>query len=408
MNNLRFIHLANTGSTNIGNGALILGAEHTLAEDIPGVTFAREPWDDYTFGVKKFDEQFVRMVNESADALLIGAAVSFNGQPHQKETGTRFELPLPLWDKIKKPIIFYGVSYRHWPFQPYHNLERFKKTMAYVLNAPHILFSVRNDGTKEWIERVIGYASKKIIVIPDPALFVPTERAVHHELSSDAVNIALSLNNEDEVYRFGGAGRELFWRVASPFVPEKKLISFWRRIPWWDARRARFLKELADALEVFSQTRAVNIILCPHYFDDYTIISKFIPFCPIKFPHQNIVSTGMLRVSQTPYFYDLYAQADVALSMRVHSMSPAIGLETPTIALTSQTRMTTFLYDAGLSDFGIDIFDARFKEKLIERLSFIDAHRDEVKVRLRDAVCRMRERTRAFNVMVADFIRARR
>lgn len=405
---MRLIHLANTGSTNIGNGALIFGAERTLREDIPSLEIVREPWDDYTFGAKKFDEKFVRMINESADALLIGAAVSFNGQRYQKETGTRIELPLHLWREIQKPIIFYGVSYRHWPFQPYHNLARFKQTIAYILNAPNILFSVRNDGTKEWIEHMIGHPSSRIMVIPDPALFVPTERATHPELSPGAVNIALSLNNEDEVYRFGGMGRELLWRAAGALISEKKLCALWRRIPLWDSRRSRFLQGLAGALEVFSRSRRVNIILCPHYFDDYTIISKFIPLCPLRFPHQNIVSTGMLRVPQTPYFYDLYAQADIALSMRVHSMSPSIGLGTPTIALTSQTRMTAFLDDAGLSDFGIDIFDTRFKEKLIERLDFIHTHRDAVKMRLRDAALRMREKTRAFHRTLADFLHTSR
>lgn len=404
---MRIIHLANTGSTNIGNGALIFGTERTLREDIPDVDFVREPWDDYTFGVKKFDEQFVQMVNES-DALLIGAAVSFNGQQHQTETGTRIELPLPLWEHIHKPVVFYGVSHRHWPFQPYHNIARFKETMAYLLRNPRVLFSVRNDGTKEWLRQITGLPTERVTAIPDPALFVPTERRTHPELSPDRLNIALSLNNEDEVYRFGGRGREFAWRAAGNLIPEKKLLALWRRMPGWDALRTRFLAGLAAALERFSRGRAVNIILCPHYFDDYTIISKFISLCPLRFPHQNIVSTGMLRVPQTPYFYDLYAQADIALSMRVHSMSPAIGLGTPTIALTSQTRMTAFLDDAGLSDFGIDIFDPHFADKLATRLAFVDAHRDEIKARQQEAVARMRARTRAFHRTLADFLHTNR
>ena len=84
------IHLANTNSTNIGNGALIDGLESTIEEDFPvPVKWLREPWDDYTFGFTDFDEAFVNKVN-SSDGLIVGGAVAFNGRNYNQYTGTRF------------------------------------------------------------------------------------------------------------------------------------------------------------------------------------------------------------------------------------------------------------------------------------------------------------------------------
>ena len=394
---MRIIHLANWNSTNIGNGALISGTERSLKEDIPEIELLPEPWDNYTFGIKKFDASFVDFVN-STDGLLIGPAVTLNGQKHQVETGTRVELPLPLWRKIKKPIVFYGISYRHWENQRYHNREQFEKTFAYILNNPKILLSVRNDGTKNWLEKMLGQdLAGKVYVIPDPALYVETRDSFHPELHTEKKNVILSLNNEDEVYRFGGTGRKIAWKLLANFVPEKPLIRAWKKIPGWDQRRTNFLKNLALALETVSKEFDLNIILAPHYFDDFRAISEFIPRCPLRFPHQVLISTGMARVPQTPYFYDLYGKVDLALSMRVHSMSPAMGLGVPTIALTSQSRMTEFLKDAGLDNLGVDIFDDKLHTTLAEKIIAILRDNQKTKNLINKSIRELRNRTHQFN-----------
>jgi|GEM_PF-1313664 len=397
---MRLIHLANFGSTNVGNGALISGTERSLCEDLPAITLQGEAWDDYTFGVKNFDQSFVDLVN-SSDGLLVGAAVTLNGQRHQIHTGTRVELPLPLWEKIQKPVIFYGISFRHWKNQRYHNLDALKRSFEYFLKNPKILLSVRNDGTKEWLEGILGRKlGDKIHITPDPALYLETTDHEHPEIHPKKKNIVLSLNNEDEVYRFGGAGRELAWSIMGSWVPEKTLLKLWKKIPGWDARRKEFLKKLARALEKVNTRHELNVILAPHYFDDYKAISEFIPLCPLRFPHQVLVSTGMARVSQTGYFYDLYKKADLSLSMRVHSMSPSVAVNTPMIALTSQSRMTEFLKAAGLTDYGIDIFDPAIEETLVEKILFALEHKEKVKNDSRLAWQNMRNETKEFHTKI--------
>lgn len=368
---MKLIHLANYHSTNIGNGALIFGAERVLKEDLgSNLNFYPEPWDDYTFGLKKFDQGFVELVNQKSDGLLVGGAVTFNGRDYLQNTGMRLDLPLELWPKISKPIIFYGVSYRVWPGQEYYHLDKLKKVVGNILSQPRIIFGVRNDGTKKWLESLLGYQSDKIISIPDPAIFVPVQDSRHPELVEGKSNILISLNNEDEAYRFGG-------------------------------KKEQFLKHLAAALEALTKELDVNFILCPHYLDDYKIIGELISLCPPRVAHQLMVSTGLLKVPQTAYFYDLYAKVDLVLSMRVHSMSPAVGLGTPVVPLVSQTRMDEFLKDAGLEDFALSIFDQDLAEKLFKRSRYCLSQKDEVKRRLQSVKLAMRERTSAYNQRIA-------
>jgi hypothetical protein len=403
---LTLLHLANFNSTNIGNGALIFGTERVLKEDLGcGTSFSPVAWDDYTFGLKGFDAKFVDLINQS-DALIVGASVMLNGRMYLKHAGMRFDLPYELWTRIAKPVIFYAVSYRVWAEQPYHNLAPFKRAMDFILNSPNMLFSVRNDGSKPWLEALLGYQSEKIAVIPDPTLYVPTTDGWHPELAADKINVVISLNEEDEVYRFGGPSRERAWKYLSTYVDEQRLLRTWRYVPGWQNKKKQFLRNLAVALDQLARERDINVILCPHYFDDYKIIGEFLSHCSLRFAYQLAVSSGVLRVPQAPYFYDLYKKADVVVSMRIHSMTPAIGLGTPCVVLTSQSRMSEFLQDTGLQDLSVDIYDEDLTSKVYGLLCHALDHGPRVRARLQAVHVAMRERTRAYNQRVASLLPA--
>ncbi|MEK7541719.1 MAG: polysaccharide pyruvyl transferase family protein [Patescibacteria group bacterium] len=369
---MKFLHLANFYSTNIGNGALIFGTERVLREDIhPDIEFVPEPWDEYVIenalGPRKFDAGFADLVNRH-DALLVGGAVTFNGRAHLADAGMRLNLPLRLWQEIRKPVIFYGNAARFWPGQTYHHRDRLRDILAYLGQRPDALIGVRNDGTKHLLESLVGFASDRIVSLPDPGLFVPAVPGEYPEIAKGKINIAVALNNEDEASRFPD--------------PEKK---------------QRFLNAFCDTLDRLSRTWDLNLVFVPHHFDDYKIIAECVALLPPALAHQRSVSCGLVTVPHTPYFYGRYAQMDLALSMRIHSLSPAIGLGVPVVPLVSQQRMSAFLDDMGLADMGLDIFDLNFAEKF-----YAAAHRalsDAVaaRQRLRGAADAARERTRVFN-----------
>ena len=397
------IHLANFKSTNIGNGALILRTEQVLTEDLGPIEFLAEPWDDYTFEIKKFDQDFVNKINRS-DGLLVGGAVAFNGRHYLPNAGFRLDLPYSLLTQIKKPIIFYGISYKFWPKQYYHHRDKLIKTMDWLLSNPKVLFAVRNDGCKSWLESLIGYQSNKIIEVPDPALFVTAVDHRYPELVEDRPNIILSLNNEDEVYRYGGRAREMFWSIFGPYVSEKKLLKLWRYIPGWQKQRTAFLKRLAQAIEKLVAEQELNLILVPHYFDDYATMTELMSFLKPRILHQVTISTGLMRVPQTEYFYGRYAKADLVISMRIHSMSPSIGLGTPMIPLVSQSRMADFLENVGLRDIGVDILDPDLADKVYVKAKYALANKKELKDRFRNVSEEQRNEFKKFNKKVARLL----
>ena len=400
---VKLLHLANHNSTNIGNGALIHGTERALREDLGGVSFVAEPWDEYTLtGTRRFDETFVARVN-ACDGLLVNGAVTLNGRPMFTHAGMRLDLPFHLWSQIDRPIVFAGISYRVWPGQKYHHVDALRKTVEHLTSQPRVLFGVRNDGTKRWLESLIGFSSDAIVEVPDPALYVPAAKNRPPSMPTKPT-IVVSLNNEDDVYRFGGGIRERVWPAMSGRVDERRLARWWGHMPGWRSRRRRMLQQLADALDLISRERDLGIVLCPHYFDDYTIMSELVGLCSPRLAHQVMTSTGLAKVDQSDAFYAWYAHADLAISMRVHSISPSLGLGTPVLALSTQGRITDFMRDAGLADFTVDAFDDRLAETLIDKIRFCLDHGGEVRQRLADARARLRARTAAFNRRVGALV----
>ncbi len=382
---MKIIHFANWNSTNIGNGALIKGTEKLLKEDASfSVDFIPEAWDDYTFGLKKFDQSFVDLVN-SSDALLVNGAVTMNAfRRFTKNTGMRFDLPLHLWDAIKKPIIFYGISYRCWPFQEYPNKSALKKTFEYMIQRKDIFFGVRNDGTKEWIERTLGVVSEKIIEVPDPGFFVPAFKGEYPELHKSKKNIIIAFNGEDPVYRFSGSVERFVWPLLSKFIAESKIESIFKALPFYRRNRRRIITQIARSVEDISRKIDCQFILCPHYLDDYGMINEFIDIVDERIAHQLTVSTGLLKVPHTEYFYGRYAQVDLVIAMRVHSMSPSLGLQVPVVPLVSQGRMRVYLSKIGLSDIAVDIkehaFSANLTEKSLKLLSSPKDYKEKVEI----------------------------
>ncbi|MEK7357594.1 MAG: polysaccharide pyruvyl transferase family protein, partial [Bdellovibrionota bacterium] len=379
MSSLNLLHLANFHSTNIGNGALVSGLESTLEEDLRRpINWSREPWDDYTFRKLDFDQTFVDKVN-SSDGLIVGGAVTFNGRDYNNRTGTRFELPLELWDQVRKPVVFYGLSYRHWPGKTYHHIDKLKATIERILESKNMVLALRNDGTREWLKKLIGIDSPKIFEVPDSAVFVKGEPQDYPEIVPGMKNIIVSFNDEDASERYS------------------------RPTPGnFQANRERIVRIMIDTLEKLADRYPVNIILCPHYFDDFKMMSAFIEGMRPRLAHQNMVATGLARVKDTGWFYGRYMSADLAISMRVHSMSPCIGLGTPMVALTTQDRMTDFISRLELDHQAVDAFSAKAAEDLYTKAVHTLDNPAQVKADFKRARAMMREQTRQFHQGLAE------
>jgi polysaccharide pyruvyl transferase WcaK-like protein len=318
----------------------------------------------------------------------------------------RFDLPYDLWTVFRKPIVFYGLSYRFGLRGPYHHRDQLRRAIEWVLGSPMALLSVRNDGTKDFLETLLQLRHEGIVEIPDPAIYVPVIDGPHHELESDVPNILISLNNEDEAARFGppSSSRSVIARGARYFARRLRQALSLKIDP--SDQKTAFINALAQTIERVIRERSANIILCPHHFHDFRLMGDFAARCPPRLANQVLVASGIPHTRRAREFYDLYAKADAVLSMRVHSMSPAVGLGTPLVALVSDARMSRFLSEAGLTEFAVDIHDPDLAARTYALLTYVLDERADVRRKLRAARQSMREKTRAFNSRVAALLQS--
>lgn len=393
---LKLIHLANFNSTNIGNGALISGLERLFAEDFPvKIQWHKEPWDDYTFGFRRFDRKFVDLINQY-DGLVVNGAVAIHGRAYLKETGMRFELPLALMTKVRKPVIFYGISYRHFKGQEFYNQETLRKTLAAMSGMANVFFGVRNDGTKRWLEETLRVPKDilgRVHEIPDTGVFVAAEAGEYPEIIPGRRVILFSPNDEDAVYRYGDANRKSAQKTGyrlNEKAPELKALN-------WERNRRRLILAFANSLSKVLGKTGAQLLLVPHYLHDLRFIADLGDVLPPQTAHQATISTGLMRVGGTGYFYGRYLAADLAISMRVHSMSPCIGLGVPMIPLVTQPRMWDFLRATGLDDLGLDAFSTNLECELDRECASVLSDPDDRKRRFRKAQDAMRKQARQLN-----------
>ena len=351
----RALVLSNAKSSNVGNGALLHGSLHSLSEDT-GREWAFDvvPWDEYSFGQRSFNRTFVDTVNDH-DALLVIGAVTFNGRVHYAAGGSRFNLGPDLLREIRSPIAFLGLSYRFWPGETYHHLKALDESIRYIESREDFLFGLRNDGTRAWLQSLIGREITGAVDVPDPAMFVPFVCA---ETKPDRPRIIFSLNNEDSVRRFRGT----------------------------EAINA-FLDVLARAMVFCVEELQCDVVLACHYFDDIEWVNPILKRLPPPIAHMHVEVLGPVHIRNTESFYSEMAKAAVIVAMRVHSMTPAFGLGVPLVVIHSQDRIVHFVKNAGFEAWSVSHRDPRLESVLVQAIQTV----------LKDPVANLRQAAKIFS-----------
>jgi polysaccharide pyruvyl transferase WcaK-like protein len=234
----------------------------------------------------------------------------------------------------------------------------------------------------------------KIYEIPDTGVFTYAKPGQYPEILDDRKVIIFAPNDEDAVFRYGNGNvyhvKETGYQLLEAAVKEHQDYS-------WKENRRKLIDNIKLALTRLLQETEGQLLLVPHYLDDYKFITDLLDAFEPQIAHQSSIATGLMRVQGTGYFYGRYQRADLAISMRVHSMSPCIGLGVPMIPLVTQSRMWDFLRTTGLEDLGQDAFSDNMEQELFDSALRILKNPQERIDRFKQAKDEMREIARKIN-----------
>lgn len=243
------------------------------------------------------------------DLLMIGGGNFFEAWPATR-TSTSIDLPPELMEKIKCPILFYGLGVD--TAQGIHDIGKLKRFISYIQESENRLLVVRNDGAKQNLKDLTGFDAMEVA---DGGFYYKTRNPVYHHM---AINLAGDM-------------------------PE---IRYPNGVDAWLDPFCDFLNRKLD------QDDTMYIVFIPHIWDDIWIIHKALSKIEDKWRRT--------RISVAPYnmgdMFHMY-HCELTLAMRFHANVCSLALGTPTIALNTYPQIKKLYHGLELDQLANNVDD---------------------------------------------------
>ncbi|MBC8590316.1 polysaccharide pyruvyl transferase family protein [Wansuia hejianensis] len=358
MNNMKILHLASfTG--NIGDEANHSGFRRKLRENLD-MNFTYTDLEIRKFykswGLMKFDNSFVHLCN-SHDFVIIGGGNFLELCWDYSQTGTTIDISIEMLEKIKRPIIFNTIGVDDGKGISQDNIDKFKVFLDYILDSDKILFSVRNDGSKDILKKYFNDSKlDSVHVVPDGGFFLTTKDFYQVEYDKNKVNIGINIAGDMISIRFGD-------------------------------NYNGFCKNFGNYINtILSINDNINIVFLPHMYLDIRIIGETMEYIEDEYRRNRISIAPLLNgnLNGGQYIFNLYRNMDLILGMRFHSNVCSIGQNIPNIGLITYHKHGYLFDEVGLSDRALFVNDSNFFIDLLSKtkddLNNLEKIKDRYKV----------------------------
>ncbi len=379
---LRIVQLASYRG-NIGDSANIVGTRRMLRRNL--ANYALEFTDleyleyepDPRWGGKRFDHEFVALVNQH-DLLIIGGGGFFELSQDDSPTGTPLKISRQILDSIHIPIVFYALGFETGFGVNENRLQKFRRFLDYAYSSEHILVSVRNDGSLEKINQLLGASyADHIHKVPDGGFFTRTIAQQHIEIPEGKIPIALNLAGDNLPLRFEEKKKQcvavLATRIVHRILRRPVSSELTTSLQHITTAAKRFLNEYPDT----------HLILIPHIPEDLDIICKFVETIGPPYSRSRItVAPYVFGEEAQNYIFDLYSKCMFIIGMRFHANVCGIGLGVPTIGLTSAfTKIENLYKELQLKERVLSVRDTQLSEKIYALMTQTMKEKDQISAR---------------------------
>lgn len=331
-----------------------------------------------------FHPAMVDQINEEADIVLVGGGGLIFFRPEdQSVSGWSFNIAPSDLDRIRCPIVVYGIGYNKF-LSDQNEFPEITGQHLRLLQSRAKLFSVRNRGTRQILIEQFGLNAQNIEVIPDAGVC----------LYDRPIEIPARRRNKP-VIAINWAGDRPRFRYPEPH----------------EDNAGYFLQTVKVALLKCVEELGAQIMFLPHLLHvDSDIYSEF----SAGFPGGSIFGThlelpflypppGEMLYPHVPFFTNIYRQADLVIGMRFHACVLAFGAETKFIPLGSHPKLRYFLQDVNVPDYSVALVDRQedTADRVFEKIRSClqDEKYDEC---LKRSLTVQLQRLRAFNERVLD------
>lgn len=257
------------------------------------------------------------------DIIVIGGGGLFLCDTCPNEnSGWQWNCSIDYLRKIKKPIIAFAIGYNRFRGQEEFKPVFTKHINAFVEQASFV--GIRNNGSIEKIKRYLKTEELKNKLVFQPCMttliakIFPNLYDYHKKENFIAFNCA-------------------FDRQQMRSLNENRLESI--------AKVAQLLSK-QTTIKYYSHMPSDNLFL--PYFEKY------------KVPYELVEMTTIDSIISN------YCKPRLVIGMRGHAQMIPFGCLTPIISIISHDKMLWFLEDIHHSEWGVDVLDNKFEEKLFK------------------------------------------
>lgn len=285
------------------------------------------------------DESKVRALNERAAILLGGGGLFLKDQAGADPgtSGWQWNCSKERIQELTKPLIVFGVGYNRFRGQ-----EEFDAAFAEQITSvveQSSFFGLRNHGSR--------YALRQ---------YLPVH--LHHKVRYQPCPTTVSWRIYPQLVRSTTEGKKMVLNAAF----DRREMRFGN-----DGKEDRLLQDIADVIKRF-EMRGWSIILANHKPQDAEI-AKHLEKAGVSF------QAADLSKSYPEDIVRFYLDADVTIGMRGHAQMIPFGLRRKIVSIISHDKIGWFLDDIAHPEWGVDVEDEAFAEKLETCISDVTSDR---------------------------------
>jgi polysaccharide pyruvyl transferase WcaK-like protein len=308
-----------------------------------------------------FNDALINKMNKESKLLYIGGGgLIFFRKQDNSVSGWQFNIRTEDIDKIKIPIVVYGIGFNKFPYDRFSFPDHTWKNIQKLIDKS-ALFSVRNNGTLEQIGRYCSN-TQKVTVVPDAGMFIKPDPFPHKIFDTKKLKIGINFATDRPGQRFN-TDVSMILRIVAEGC--KRLVNeFGAQIYLIEHLIENDLNRETKRMmhDIFKRELGENVCVL------YDELQQDL-YPPFEY--------------KAGFFADIYRQMDIVFGMRGHANIIPFGQNTPFIGIGEHNKVKWFLDDVMRSRFYVSLGDGELsEEKMVELVREILSNKELHKMQM--------------------------
>ena len=325
---------------NAGDNMLVYALQKSIKQCMPGINFIDR------YGRIPLNDLDIHLINQSKAFVFGGHGAMLKDTFKNERTGWQFPVTAEQLGQIEVPIFILAVGYNRFRGQEDFSPVFRENINAVVRKASFV--GLRNNGSVRAVREYLDEDIRdRVSVHPCATTIISRIYDMPPAKPKEDGFIAISGAFDRSGMRFGNRKEEILEAIA------KVALKLSERY------RIKYYVHMQQELEMLS------------YFDAQGL------------EYEAVKLYGTYLTEQR--FLEIYSAPAMVMGMRGHSLMIPFGCNTPILSITCHEKQTWFLEDTGHPEWGVDVTDRDFEDRLLGTANQILDNQDEVKRQIAQA-----------------------